>query len=71
MARTYTKKINYSPLFNFADDFAMMRYNKDMAFRKFVHEWHADEPELLGWTLTDFYLAYQSGGVFQLKLTLA
>lgn len=60
---------NYSPLFS-AEEYAKMRYNKDMNFRKFVHEWNADWPELMGWSLTDFYLAYQSQGV-QLKLRLA
>ena len=66
---TYKKKVNYAPLFN-SEDYAKMQYNKDMKFRQFVHEWNADWPELMGWTLTDFYLAYQSQGV-QLKLRLA
>ena len=69
MAHTYPKKpTNHSPLFGFADDFAKMKYNKDMGFRRFVHEWNADIPELMGWSLADFYLAYQTGGVAQLKL---
>ena len=51
---------NYAPLFN-SEDFARMQYNKNTAFRRFVEEWNADLPELLGWTLTDFYLAFQTG----------
>ena len=71
MTRTYPKRpTNHSPLFGFADDFARMQYNKNMSFRNFVHEWNADAPELLDWSLADFYLAYQSGGVAQLKLSM-
>ena len=40
-----------------------MQYNRDMVFRKFVAEWNADVPELMGWSLDDFYKAYQQNGV--------
>jgi hypothetical protein len=49
-------------LFN-EEDKAKMQYNKDMKFRKFVNEWQADAPELMGWSLLDFYRAYQNNGV--------
>ena len=47
---------------------AKLLYNRDMAFRRFVDEWNADIPELLAWTLSDFYHAYQRGGDLQLSL---
>lgn len=65
---TFAKKRNYAVLFNNAEDKAKMAYNKDMGFRRFVAEWCADSAELLGWTLSDFYSAYQRGG-YQLSLT--
>ena len=45
-----------------------MEYNKDMAFRSFVLTWNTDVPELLGWSLADFYDAYKNNGR---QLTLA
>jgi len=76
MARRYTRnyptqrkhRIDYSPLFT-EDEKAVLRYNKDTAFRRFVKEWQPDAPELMGWTLADFLRAYLSGGV-QLVLNL-
>ena len=69
--RTYPivrkKRINYSVLFTFEDK-AKMEYNRNMKFRKFVAEWHKDEPELMGWTLLDFYTAFVRGG-YQLKIS--
>jgi hypothetical protein len=61
------KRINYSVLFTFEDK-AKMEYNRNMKFRKFVSEWHADEPELMGWSLLDFYTAFVRGG-YQLKIS--
>ena len=49
----------YFKLFN-EEDNARLAYNKDMAFRTFVNEWNADMPELMSWSLKDFYRAYQS-----------
>ena len=69
--RHYKKRPNYANLFNDNGIKAKMLYNKDMAFRRFVIEWNADEPELMGWTLTDFYMAYKNGKSVQLKLALA
>lgn len=46
-----------------------MEYNKDMAFRSFVLTWNTDVPELLGWSLADFYEAYKNNG-YQLSLAL-
>lgn len=60
--KTYKRKSDYSKLFN-EEDKAKMQYNKDMKFRKFVSEWQADAPELMGWSLLDFYRAYQNNGV--------
>ena len=60
--KTYKRKPDYSKLFN-DEDKAKMQYNKDMKFRKFVNEWQADAPELMGWSLLDFYRAYQNNGV--------
>lgn len=47
---------------------ARLVYNRDVRFRQFVLSWNADAPELLAWTLSDFYEVYQSGGTLQLKL---
>lgn len=55
------RKQRYARLFT-AEDKAKITYNKDMRFRRFVNEWHDGEPELMGWTLTDFYTAYVRGG---------
>ena len=55
------RKQRYERLFNFEDK-ARLTYNKDMRFRQFVNEWNADEPDLMGWTLLDFYTAYVRGG---------
>lgn len=62
------KKHDFSKLFN-KDDEAKMAYNEDMLFRIFVREWHKDAPELLSWTLTDFFTAYNDGA-YQLELSL-
>ena len=66
--KTYKKKVSYAKLLT-TEDYAKLQYKKDMAFRRFVIEWNADLPELMGWTLTDFFIAYKSQGV-QLKLFL-
>ena len=57
---------DYARLFD--DDFirARMEYNKNMVFRSFVECWNADAPELLSWTLLDFYKAFKDNG-YQLK----
>ena len=60
--KAYKRKPDYSKLFN-EEDKAKMQYNKDMKFRQFVSEWQADAPELMGWSLLDFYRAYQNNGV--------
>jgi hypothetical protein len=60
--KTYKRKPDYSKLFN-EEDKAKMQYNKDMKFRQFVSEWQSDAPELMGWSLLDFYRAYQNNGV--------
>ena len=65
----HKRRINYAVLFNNKEDKAQMAYNRDMAFRRFVSEWNADVPELMAWSLADFYKAYLSGGA-QLSLTL-
>lgn len=75
MAKRYTRtyptirknRIDYSVLFT-CEDKAKLEYNKNMAFRRFVNEWHADEAELMGWNLVDFYTAFVGGGH---QLTLA
>ena len=64
------KKQNYHKLFTLEDE-AKLAYNRDMAFRYFVNEWHAEIPELMGWELTDFYCHYKFGRVAQLSLDLA
>ena len=60
--RTCKRKPKCTKLFNESDK-AKMEYNKDMVFRRFVSEWQADAPELLGWSLLDFYHAYKENGV--------
>ena len=51
---------NYAKLFN----------EEDKAdFRSFVQNWNADVPELLNWTILDFYKAYKNNG-YQLTLAL-
>lgn len=60
--KTCKRKPDYSKLFN-EEDKAKMQYNKDMKFRHFVSEWQADAPELMEWSLLDFYRAYQNNGV--------
>jgi hypothetical protein len=60
--RAYKKRPNYTALFT-EEDKAKMEYNKNMSFRRFVAEWNADAPELLGWSLLDFYKAFKKGGV--------
>ena len=52
------KKENFAALFNNDDDKAQMLYNRDMCFRDFVLNWDNGNPNLLGWTLADFYRAY-------------
>lgn len=61
------KRIDYSVLFT-CEDRAKLEYNKNTAFRKFVKEWNADDEQLLGWSLADFYTAFVRGGH---QLTLA
>lgn len=58
---------NYAKLFN-DEDKAKMEYNRNMDFRSFVQNWNADIPELLAWSLLDFYKACKNNG---LQLTLA
>lgn len=73
MARHYhayrqRREPDFSKLLN-KEDKARMEYNKDMAFRSFVLTWNTDVPELLGWSLADFYEAYKNNG-YQLRLAL-
>lgn len=56
------RKPDYSKLFN-EEDKAKLEFNKNMEFRKFVLTWNSDAAELLGWSLSDFYRAYQKNGV--------
>ena len=65
--RTLPKRHNYSTLFG-EEERAKMAYNRDTAFRKFVAEWNIDAPELIGWSLVQFYNAYKCGAV-QLSIT--
>lgn len=65
------KRRGYSNLFNNEEDKARLAYNKDMAFRKFVNEWNTDIPELLSWSLVDFYRAYNDGKSYQPALFVA
>ena len=37
-----------------------MAYNRDMEFREFVLNWDKDNPELLAWSLADFYDVYKN-----------
>lgn len=72
MARHYHayrqwRRPDFSKMLN-KEDKARMEYNKDMAFRSFVLTWNTDVPELLGWSLADFYDAYKNNGR---QLTLA
>ena len=62
-----SKRPKYKHLFTEADK-AKMAYNNDMSFRRFVKEWNKNEPELMGWSLADFYKAYLTGGY---QLTIA
>jgi hypothetical protein len=64
----YKRKPDYSKLFN-GEDKAKMEYNRNMDFRSFVQNWNTDMPELLAWSLLDFYKAYKNNG-FQLTLAL-
>lgn len=66
----YKHRRGYFRLFTETET-AKSAYNTDMAFRKFVNEWNKDAPELLSWTLTDFYHAYKNGKAYQLSLSLA
>ena len=61
MKRRPRPKQRIANLFNETDT-AKLEYNKNMDFRKFVLTWNEDVPELLNWTILDFYKAYQSGG---------
>lgn len=63
---THKHRRGYFKLVN-EDDTARLAYNKDMAFRTFVYEWHADMPELLSWSLKDFYRAYKRKS-YQLRI---
>ena len=55
-----TAKPNYSKLFSNKEDEARMAYNRDMEFRDFVLNWDKDNPELLAWSLADFYDVYKN-----------
>ena len=55
-----TKHYDFGKLITDADK-ARLLYNRDADFRLFVNEWNADVPQLLAWTLTDFYHAWQMG----------
>ena len=59
---------NYAKLFN-EEDKAKMEYNRNIDFRSFVQNWNIDMPELLNWSLLDFYKAYKNNG-YQLTLAL-
>jgi hypothetical protein len=61
-------KQRFSALFNNEEDKAKLAYNKDMAFRQFVQTFDIDNPELLGWSMVDFYRKYKSTGY---QLTIA
>lgn len=64
---TFPKRHQYSKLFN-TEDKAIMEYKRNMAFRNFVNNWNTDVSEMMGWSITQFYNAYQKGNV---QLTLA
>lgn len=53
-------KQNYSKLIS-TDDKAKLLLARDKDFKDFVENWDKDNPNLLGWTLGDFYTAYMSG----------
>ena len=53
-------KPNYSKLIN-DNDKAKLLLARDKDFKDFVENWDKDNPNLLGWTLGDFYTAYMSG----------
>ena len=68
--RTYKHRRGYFRLFS-EKETAKYTYNTDMAFRMFVNEWNKDAPELLSWSLVDFYRAYKNGKSYQPTLSLA
>lgn len=51
------KKENYAKLFN-DDDKGKLLFARDGKFRDFVNNWDKDNPNLLGWTIGQFYSAY-------------
>ena len=51
------KKEDYAKLFN-NEDKGKLLYARDKNFRYFVMEWDKDNPNLLGWTIGQFYSAY-------------
>lgn len=51
------KKENYAKLFN-DDDKGKLLFARDGKFRDFVNNWDKDNPNLLGWTIGDFYNAF-------------
>ena len=53
-------KPNYSKLIS-NDDKAKLLLARDKDFKDFVENWDKDNPNLLGWTLGDFYTTYMSG----------
>ena len=61
------KRHQYTKLFN-REDKAIMEYKRNMAFRSFVNDWNNNVPEMMGWSITQFYDAYQKGNV---QLTLS
>jgi hypothetical protein len=62
MKRRPRAKQNFAKLISESDK-AKLEFNKNMEFRKFVLTWNSDAVELLGWSLSDFYRAYQKNGV--------
>lgn len=48
------KREDYSKLIN-DDDKGKLLYTRSAEFRNFVDNWDADNPNLLGWTMGDFY----------------
>jgi len=48
------KREDYSKLIN-DDDKGKLLYVRSAEFRNFVDNWDVDNPNLLGWTLGDFY----------------
>ena len=53
------KKEDFSKLVN-DDDKGKLLYARDSRFRDFVLNWDKDNPNLLGWTMGDFYRRYMS-----------